>query len=89
MNTINIKELSAFTDLSEELCLSILEIVESEFGEIGSFLIEDDCASFRVYRGYYEDASRIIDNGSIILKLIDKFERDFTLAYQIEINKDN
>ena len=85
MITFNIKEITAFTDIREELCLSILEMVEKEFGEIGSFLIEDDCVSFRTYRGYYEDASEIIDNGSIILKFIEKFEHDYSLAYQIEI----
>ncbi len=86
MITFNIEELTAYTYLSEEICLSILGMVEIEFGEIGSFLVEDNCVSFRVYRGYYEDAPQIVDNGSIILKFIDKFEHDFTLSYEIEIS---
>ena len=36
MITFNIEELTAYTYLSEEICLSILGMVEIEFGEIGS-----------------------------------------------------
>ncbi len=82
---IDSEELTAFTKLSKNVCLHILEMVQKECGEIGNPLIEDRCISFEVYRGYFEDAPSVIQDKSITLKLSDKFDDPFfTLCYKIK-----
>lgn len=78
-------EITAFTNLSEEICTKVLDIVQREFGEIGNFLIEDDEVGFRVYRGYFEDAPKLIKAEEIKLKLIEKSDYFFALGYKIYI----
>jgi hypothetical protein len=81
---LDIKELTAFTKLNKNICLHVLEMVERECGEIGNPLIEDDCISLEVYRGYFDDAPLIIQHKSVTLKIIDKFDDPFfTLCYKI------
>ena len=81
---IDKKELTAFTNLNEKLCLSILETVEREFGEIGNFLLEDDEVSFEVYKDYLDIAPNNITESSFILKLIEKCDYHFySLSYHI------
>jgi len=80
-------KITAFTKLREELCLRVLDIVQREFGEIGSFLIEDYEVSFRVYRWYFENAPKIITEDGLKLKLIDKFDYYFSVAYEIILQK--
>jgi len=76
-------EITAFTNLSEEICTKILDIVQREFGEIGDFLIEDDEVGFRVYRGYFEDSPKLITAEGIELKLIEKSDYYFALGYKV------
>jgi hypothetical protein len=76
-------DITAFTNLSEEICSKILDIVQREFGEIGDFLIEDDEVGFRVYRGYFENAPKLITVEEIKLKLIEKSDYHFALGYKI------
>jgi hypothetical protein len=76
-------EITAFTNLSEEICTKILDIVQREFSEIGDFLIEDDEVGFRVYRGYFENAPKLITAEEIKLKLIEKSDYHFVLGYKI------
>lgn len=78
-------EITAFTNLNQDTCLKILDIVEREFGEIGDFLIEDDEVGFRVYRGYFESAPKLIKENEIELKLVEKSEYHFTIGYKIFI----
>ena len=80
-------KLTAFTHLSEVICTKVLNIVQREFGEIGFFLIEDDEVGFRVYRGYFEEAPRLIKAEEIKLKLIEKCDYNYSLGYQIYINR--
>lgn len=81
----DIEELDSYTDLSKDICLEVVGVVEREFGEIGNPLIEEDCISFEVYRGYFEDAPSVIMGRRITLKLVDKHdEQFFTLCYQIK-----
>jgi len=83
----SIEGLTAFTDLDRNICLSVLKMIESEFGEIGLGPIEDNCISFDVYRAYYENAPEIIENGEITLKLANKFDDPcFNLSYEITLN---
>ncbi len=66
----------------------ILDLIQQEFGEIGNFIIEENYASFEIYRGYYEDAPKFlqIHGGGISLKLVEKFDDPFfTLCYKITI----
>ncbi len=87
MLALDIKALTAFTKLNKNICLHILEMVETECGEIGNPLIEDDCISFEVYRGYFKNAPLMIEHKGIILRLIDKFDDlFFTLCYEIILN---
>jgi hypothetical protein len=76
-------EITAFTNLSQEICIKILDTVEGEFGEIGDFLIEDDEVGFRVYRGYFENAPKLITAEEIKLKLVEKSDYHFALGYKI------
>jgi len=76
-------EITAFTNLSEEVCLKVLDVVEREFGEIGDFSIEDDEVGFRVYRGYFENAPKMIEEQGIKLKLIEKSDYHYSLGYKI------
>ena len=79
-------EITAFTNLSEEVCLKVLDITEKEFGEIGNFRIEDNEVSFEVYKGYFEEAHNIIESQDkkIRLNLIGKFDDPFySLGYKI------
>lgn len=79
-------EITAFTNLSEEVCLKVLDIAQKEFGEIGNFRIEDNEASFEVYKGYFEEAHKIIKSRdkTIRLNLIGKFDDPFySLCYEI------
>ena len=79
-------ELTAFTNLSEEICLKVLDITVQEFGEIGNFYIEDNEVSFEVYRGYFEEAPNIIESEdkTVRLGLIAKFDDPFyTLCFEI------
>lgn len=78
-------EITAFTNLSEEVCLKIFDIVQNEFGEIGDFLIEDEEVSFRVSMGYFETAPKIIKADKLKLKLIDKSDYYFSVGYKIII----
>lgn len=90
MNTITTKELTAYTHFDEKVCLCILNVIEKGFGEIGDFLIEDDSVSFSVYRGYFEEAPKIIkmEGGKIELRLIEKFDDPFySVCYNICIPK--
>ena len=79
-------EITAFTNLSEEACLKVLDMAQREFCEIGNFYIEDNEVAFEVYRGYLEEASDIIENEdkTVRLNLIDKLDdRFYTLCYEI------
>ena len=79
-------EITAFTNLSEEVCLKVLDMAQREFCEIGNFYIEDNEVAFEVYRGYLEEASDIIENEdkTVRLNLIDKLDdRFYTLCYEI------
>lgn len=76
-------EITTFTNLSKEVCLKVLNIVQKEFGEIGDFLIEDDEIGFRVYGGYFENAPKIIIEKGLKLKLIEKNNYHFALGYKI------
>jgi len=76
-------KITAFTNLSEYMCLKVLDIVQREFGEIGDFSIEDDEVGFRVYRGYFEDAPKEIDRDGIKLQLIEKSDYHYSLGYKI------
>jgi len=79
-------EINAFTNLSEEACLKVLDMAQREFGEVGNFYIEDNEVAFEVYRGYLEEASDIIENEdkTVRLNLIDKLDdRFYTLCYEI------
>ena len=81
-------EITAFTDLSEEVCLEVLDMAQREFGELGNFYIEDDEVAFEVYGGYFEEASDIIENEykTVRLNLIDKLDDPFyTLCYEIHV----
>lgn len=81
-------EITAFTNLSEEICLRVLDAVEREFGEIGNFYIEDNEVSFEVYGGYFEEAPNTIESQdkAIRLNLLDKFDDPFyTLCYEITV----
>ncbi len=78
-------EIAQFTNLSEEICLKILYIVQKEFGELGDFLIEEDEVGFCVYRGYFENAPKIIGEKDLLLKLIEKSDYHFALGYKILI----
>ena len=82
---INGYEITQFTKLSEEICLRVLDIIQIEFGEIGDFLIEDNEVGFRVYRGYFENAPKIIKVGKLKLELIEKSDYNFALGYKILI----
>jgi hypothetical protein len=85
---VGLDELTAYTNLKREICLRILDAIQKECGEIGNTQIEDDYISFEVYRGYFEDAPRVIRNGRFTLKLIDKFDDPFfTLIYRIQIHR--
>lgn len=83
MNILDKGKLTVFTALDAKLCLSILETVEREFGEIGNFLIEDSCVSFCVYGGYFENAHKVIFHEDYSLKLVGRFDHDYTLSYYI------
>lgn len=64
----------------------VVNIVNSNFGEINNLIIENNIVSFEVYRGDYEEAPKKIHSSSnkFHLKLIDKFDDPFfTLSYQI------
>ncbi|PKP61073.1 MAG: hypothetical protein CVT88_01210 [Candidatus Altiarchaeales archaeon HGW-Altiarchaeales-1] len=83
-------EITAFTNLREEICLKVLSIIEREFGEIGDFCIEDNEVSFSCYRGYYEGAPKVMATKEIKLKLIDKFDDPvFSVAYKIILLNNN
>jgi len=87
MATIDIKALTAFTKLNQNVCLHTLKMIEAECGEIGNPLIEDDCISFEVYRFYFENAPLKIEHKGVILRLINKFDNlFFTLCYKILLN---
>ncbi len=79
-------EITAFTRLSEEVCLRVLDLAQTEFGEIGKFYIEDNEVSFEVYGGCFEQAPNIIESQdkTVRLSLIDKFDDPFyTLCFEI------
>jgi len=79
-------EINAFTNLSEEACLKVLDMAQREFCEIGNFYIEDNEVAFEVYRGYFEEAPDNIESPdkTIQLTLIDKLDdRFYTLCYEI------
>ena len=79
-------EITAFTNLSEEVCIKVFDMVQREFGEIGNFYIEDNEVSLEVYGGYFEEASNIIESQdkTIRLNLIGKFDDPFySLSYEI------
>ena len=79
-------EITEYTNLSEEVCMKVLETAEREFGEIGNFLIEDNAVSFEVQKGYFEEAEEIIlsQDKTMRLDLIDKFDDPFcVVAYEI------
>lgn len=80
---INKSEITAFTNLSEEICLQVLNIIEREFGEIGDFCIEDNEFYFRAYRGYFEDAKTEIVQNGIKLRLSSKSDENFSVGYDI------
>ena len=80
-------EITAFTNLSEEVCLKVLDMAQREFGEIGNCYIEDNEVAFEVYRGYFEEAPDIIESEdkTVRLNLIDKFDDPFySLCYEIQ-----
>lgn len=80
--------ITAFTKFSEELCLIVLDVVQREFGEIGDFCIDGNEVSFSCYRGYYEDAPKVIITEEIKLKLIEKSDDPFfAVAYKIILVK--
>lgn len=62
-----------------------LNIVNTEYGEIGDFLLEDNQLGFSVYRAFYEDPIKVIYvENRFKLILIDKFDDPvFALAYKI------
>ena len=79
---------NAFTHLSEDMCVKIVDILQKEYGEIGHFRIEDDEVSFQVYKWCYEAAEQIVKStdSSIKLKLVDKFDDPYySLAYKIAL----
>ena len=79
-------EITAFTNLSEEVCLKVLDMAQRECGEIGNFYIEDNEVAFEVYGGYFEEAPDIIEteDKTVRLNLIDKLDDPFyTLCYEI------
>jgi len=80
---LNNYKITTFTNLSKEVCLKVLGIVQREFGEIGDFQIEDDEVSFRVYRGYFENAPEVIEENEVKLRLIEKSDYYFALGYKI------
>lgn len=80
-------EITAFTNLNENVCLKVLNIAQKEFGEIGGFLIENDEVGFRVYRGYFENAPNMIVEKGLKLKLIEKADYHFALGYKILVTK--
>jgi len=83
MIIIDVYKINTFTNLSEAVCLKILEIIQKEFGEIGDFLIEEDEVGFRVYRGYFENAPKMINEMELKLELIEKNDYHFALGYRI------
>jgi hypothetical protein len=79
-------KVNAFTNLSEDMCIKVIDILQKEYGEIGHFRIEGNEVSFQVYKWCYEEAQHIIksDNNKIKLNLIDKFDDPFySLSYRI------
>jgi hypothetical protein len=81
----DIDELDSYTTLSKDICLEVVGVVEMEFGEVGNPLIEEDCISFEVYRGYFEDGPSVIKGRGITLRLMDTYdEQFFTLCYKIK-----
>ena len=81
-------KINAFTDLSEDICVKVLDLLQKEYGEIGHFLIEDDEVSFQVYKCYYEGTQKNIKSvdNKIKLNLIDRFDDPFySLAYKITL----
>lgn len=76
-------KINTFTNLSEKICVMILDIVQKYFGETGDFIIEDDEVGFRVYRDYFENAPKLIMENEIKLKLIEKSDYHFSLGYKI------
>jgi len=80
--------INAFTSLSEDICVKIIDILQKEYGEIGHFCIEDYEVSFQVYKWCYEEAQHIIKStdNKIKLKLVDKFDDPYySLAYKIAL----
>ena len=47
------------------------------------FLIEDNEVGFRVYRGYFENAPKMINEMELKLELIEKNDYHFALGYRI------
>jgi len=80
-------KINTFTNLSEKICVRILDIVQNYFGEIGDFIIEDDEVGFRVYRDYFENAPKLIMENEIKLKLIEKSDYHFSLGYKIILTR--
>jgi len=77
-------EINCFTHLDKNSCIQVLDVAEAIFGEIGDFLIESNEVSFSCYRGYFEEAPKIIIAKGIKLILIDKFDSPvFSVAYKI------
>lgn len=84
MMIIDSQEITSFTNLNEEICLKVLNIVQKEFGEIGDFLIQNSEISFSVYREYFKNAPKTIISEGLKLKRIGRFDDPvFSLGYKI------
>lgn len=86
---IDRNNLCSYTNLTKEICIKILEIIEREFGEIGDFYIEDNEVGFRVYRELFENAPQKIIDTEITLTLLEKSENSFSLGYNISFDTSN
>lgn len=80
---INGYKIDTFTHLQEQICIKVLKILESEFWEIGDFLIEDNEVIFRVNRGFFENAPILISSDTLKLVRIEKSEYHYALGYKI------
>jgi hypothetical protein len=79
-------QINSFTKFSEVFCIKVLSIIQREFGEVGDFLVEDDEVSFRVSRGFFENAPSKIIYEDISLNLIEKSDYLFSLGYKVGFN---
>lgn len=81
-------KIDAFTKLSENVCLEVINLLQQEYGEIGHLRIEDNEVSFQVYKWCYEETQHVIksENDKIQLRLIDKLDDPFySLSYRIAL----